>query len=133
MARVLQRTEIATDRVLLRTEFSRYRLSTGQPRSRSHFPVELVSDTDRVQYSLHRKNGLKVILQFLSGKTQGIWKFCQNAGNLFCSNCKFLVHDVISTRSVNKRPCQTSIFPDCRLTSYSKVKVKVKDILIFEF
>ena len=25
----------------------------------------------------------------LSGKTQGIWKFCQNTGNLVCSICKF--------------------------------------------
>ena len=25
----------------------------------------------------------------LSGKTQGIWKFCQNTGNLVCSGCKF--------------------------------------------
>ena len=25
----------------------------------------------------------------LSGKTQGIWKFCQNTGNLVCSSCKF--------------------------------------------
>ena len=25
----------------------------------------------------------------MSGKTQGIWKFCQNAGNLVCSSCKF--------------------------------------------
>ena len=24
-----------------------------------------------------------------SGKTQGIWKFCQNTGNLVCSRCKF--------------------------------------------
>ena len=26
----------------------------------------------------------------LSGKTQGVWKFCQNTGNLVCSSCKFL-------------------------------------------
>ena len=25
----------------------------------------------------------------LSGKTQGIWKFCQNTGNFVCSSCKF--------------------------------------------
>ena len=25
----------------------------------------------------------------LSGKTQGIWKFCKNTGNLVCSSCKF--------------------------------------------
>ena len=25
----------------------------------------------------------------LSGKTQGIWKFCQNTGNLVCSSFKF--------------------------------------------
>ena len=25
----------------------------------------------------------------LSGKTQGLWKFCQNTGNLVCSSCKF--------------------------------------------
>ena len=24
-----------------------------------------------------------------SGKTQGIWKFCQNTGNFVCSSCKF--------------------------------------------
>ena len=30
----------------------------------------------------HKKNSL-------SGKTQGIWKFCQNTRNLVCSSCKF--------------------------------------------
>ena len=25
----------------------------------------------------------------LSGKTQGIWKFCQTTGNFVCSSCKF--------------------------------------------
>ena len=34
-----------------------------------------------------RENGKKK--KSLSGKTQGIWKFCQNTGNFFCSSCKF--------------------------------------------
>ena len=37
-------------------------------------------------YPLHREN---VIKDSLSGKTQGIWKFCQNTGNLVCPSCKF--------------------------------------------
>ena len=36
-------------------------------------------------YPLHRENREKK----LSGKTQGIWKFCQNTGNWVCPSCKF--------------------------------------------
>ena len=35
------------------------------------------------------KTGKMVKRNSLSGKTQGIWKFCQNTGYLFCSSCKF--------------------------------------------
>ena len=41
-------------------------------------------------YPLHRENrenGKKK--KSLSGKTQGIWTFCENTGNLVCSSCKF--------------------------------------------
>ena len=36
-----------------------------------------------------RKTGKMVKKKSLSGKTQGILKFCQNTGNLVCSCCKF--------------------------------------------
>ena len=31
----------------------------------------------------------KWLTKNLSGKTKGIWKFCQNTGNLVCPSCKF--------------------------------------------
>ena len=37
-------------------------------------------------YPLHRENEQN---NFLSGKTQAIWKFYQNTGNLVCSSCRF--------------------------------------------
>ena len=40
-------------------------------------------------YPLHRENRENGQQNSLSGKTQGIWKFCQNTGNLVCSSCKF--------------------------------------------
>ena len=36
--------------------------------------------------SENRENGKK---HSLSGKTQGIWKFCQNTGNFVSSSCKY--------------------------------------------
>ena len=35
------------------------------------------------------KTGKMAKKKILSGKTQGIWKFCQNTGNFVCSSCKF--------------------------------------------
>ena len=35
------------------------------------------------------KTGKMAKKKSLSGKTQGIWKFCQNTGNFVCSSCKF--------------------------------------------
>ena len=35
------------------------------------------------------KTGKMATTKSLSGKTQGIWKFYQNMGNLVCSSCKF--------------------------------------------
>ena len=43
-------------------------------------------DSLHLGYPLHRENSPK---KSLSGKTQGIWKFCQNTGNLVFSSCKF--------------------------------------------
>ena len=40
-------------------------------------------------YPLHRVNRENGQKKSLSGKTQGIWKFCQNTGNFVSSNCKF--------------------------------------------
>ena len=40
-------------------------------------------------YPLHRENRENGQKNSLSGKTQGIWKFCQNTGNFVCSSCKF--------------------------------------------
>ena len=40
-------------------------------------------------YPLHRENRENGQRNSLSGKTQGIWKFCQSTGNLVCSSCKF--------------------------------------------
>ena len=40
-------------------------------------------------YPLHSENRENCQKNSLSGKTQGIWKFCQNKGNLVCSSCKF--------------------------------------------
>ena len=42
-------------------------------------------------YPRHRENRENDPKYSLSGKTQGIWKFCQNTGNLVCSSCK--LHD----------------------------------------
>ena len=38
---------------------------------------------------LHRQNRESGLKRSLSGKIQAIWKFCQNAGNLVFSSCKF--------------------------------------------
>ena len=38
---------------------------------------------------LHRDKRENGHNRSLSGKTQGIWKFCQNTSNLVCSSCKF--------------------------------------------
>ena len=35
------------------------------------------------------KTGIMAKKKSLSGKTQGIWKFCQNTGNLVFPSCKF--------------------------------------------
>ena len=35
------------------------------------------------------KTGKMAKNKSLAGKTQGIWKFCKNTGNLVCSSCKF--------------------------------------------
>ena len=40
-------------------------------------------------YPLHRENRENGKKKSLSGKTHGIWKFCQNTGNLVCSSCEF--------------------------------------------
>ena len=40
-------------------------------------------------YPRHRENRENDQNNSLSGKTQGIWIFCQNTGNLVCSSCKF--------------------------------------------
>ena len=40
-------------------------------------------------YPLHRENREYGRKNSLSGKTQGIWKCCQNTGNFVCSSCKF--------------------------------------------
>ena len=40
-------------------------------------------------YPRHRENRENGKKKSLSGKTQGNWKFCQNTGNLVCSNWKF--------------------------------------------
>ena len=45
--------------------------------------------TSMTGYPLHRENRENDPKNSLSGKTQGIWKFCQNTGNLVCSICKF--------------------------------------------
>ena len=42
-------------------------------------------------YPRHRENRENGQKHSLSGRTQGIWKFCQNTGNFVCSTCKF--HD----------------------------------------
>ena len=39
-------------------------------------------------YPRHRENRENGQKKSLSGKTQGIWKFCQNSGNFVCSSCK---------------------------------------------
>ena len=41
-------------------------------------------------YPLHRENRENGKINSLSGKTRGIWKFCQNTGNFVCSSSKFL-------------------------------------------
>ena len=38
---------------------------------------------------LHRENRENGPKRSLLGKTQGIWKICQNTGNLVCLSCKF--------------------------------------------
>ena len=48
--------------------------------------VRCATDYSKAGYPLNRENGQK---HSLSGKTQGIRKFCQNTGNLVCSSCKF--------------------------------------------
>ena len=40
-------------------------------------------------YPLHRENRESGRKKSMSGKTQGIWKCCQNTGNLVCSSFKF--------------------------------------------
>ena len=40
-------------------------------------------------YPLHRENRVNGQGDSLSGKTQGIWNFSQNTGNLVCPSCKF--------------------------------------------
>ena len=40
-------------------------------------------------YPRHRENRENGKKKSLSGKTQGIWKFCQNTGNFVHSCCKF--------------------------------------------
>ena len=40
-------------------------------------------------YPRHRENRENGQKKSLSGKTQEIWKFCQNTGNFVCSSCKF--------------------------------------------
>ena len=39
-------------------------------------------------YPLHRENRENGQKKSLSGKTQGIWKFCKNTRTLICSICK---------------------------------------------
>ena len=46
------------------------------------------SSWDMAGYPLHRENRENGPTISLSGKTQGIWKFCQNTGNFICSSCK---------------------------------------------
>ena len=50
------------------------------------------------------ENGQK---KSLSGKTQGIWKFCQNTGNLVCSSCKFPGSKSDFFKSWIRRPSQS--------------------------
>ena len=47
-------------------------------------PPGLVSDEYFSGYPLHRENRENGPPK--KGKTQGIWKFCQNTGNLVCSS-----------------------------------------------
>ena len=51
-----------------------------------HKPSEIYIDTG---YPLHRENRENSQKYSLSGKTQGIWKFCKNTGNLVCSSREF--------------------------------------------
>ena len=52
-------------------------------------PVDFSLILSHTGYLLHRENRENDQKKSLSGKTQGIWKFCQNTGNLVCSSCKF--------------------------------------------
>ena len=52
-------------------------------------PSNLRSCHDIAGYPLHRENRENGQNNSLSGKTQGIWKFCQNIEILVCSSCKF--------------------------------------------
>ena len=54
--------------------------------STCHTPV---GEMYRIQWPNHSAATCFHLAGSLSGKTQGIWKFCQNTGNLVCSSCKF--------------------------------------------
>ena len=50
---------------------------------------DLVQPNPLTRYPRHRENRENGQKNSLSGKTQGIGKFCQNTGNFVCSSCKF--------------------------------------------
>ena len=47
-------------------------------------PVNFSLILSHTGYPLHRENRENGQKKSLSGETQGIWKFCQNTGNLVC-------------------------------------------------